>query len=294
MPTEDEFIKEISRFFPPASSDLLVGPGDDTAIIQSPNPPACQVLTTDVCIENQHFYRSHSPLAIGHKILARNISDFAAMAATPRFALITIAIPKDLPVNFASEIIRGISKTADQYDITIAGGETSRSSQEIFISIALFGDVAPERYILRSTAKPEDILLVTGTLGNSIQEKHLTFSPRLQEAHWLAQNFLPTAMMDLSDGLASDLPRLADASNLGFSVNLDALPCSPGATTQMALEDGEDYELLFTISPDQLSPLLTAWKTVFPDLPLTPIGNILASPSTRTPLGSGFDHLKKP
>ena len=179
--------------------------------------------------------------------------------------------------------------------MSIVGGETSRTDGPLFISnVALTGTVARGRCVLRSGGKPGDALYVTGRLGGSRAAKHLDFTPRLEAARWLAANFRPHAMMDLSDGLAADLPRLAQASSRlpGFALCEENLPRTRGCTVAQALNDGEDYELLFAIGPRAARQLEPSWRKQFPKLPLTRIGVLTRStinhqPSTR----HGFDHF---
>ncbi|MEI6178394.1 MAG: AIR synthase-related protein, partial [Verrucomicrobiota bacterium] len=150
------------------------------------------------------------------------------------------------------------------------------------------GSAHRSHLVLRSTAKPGQILLVTGSLGGSFHGKHLDFTPRLKESDWLVSNFKPTAMMDLSDGLARDLPRLAAASGCGFVLAEGALPRTPGCTIAQALGDGEDYELLMAMEAERVVGLLAEWRAEFPGLPLTVIGR-LVEPGGGTTLVGGWD-----
>ncbi|MGL5016869.1 MAG: thiamine-phosphate kinase, partial [Luteolibacter sp.] len=161
------------------------------------------------------------------------------------------------------------------------------------ISIAATGSVLRRHLVLRSTAQAGDALFVTGTLGGSIAGKHLDFTPRLREASWLVAEFKPTAMMDLSDGLAKDLPRLAAASRCGFQIDRSALPLSPGCTPAQALGDGEDYEILFTLEAGRAAALLAAWSHRFPALPLTRIGQLVAEAAGES-LAGGWEHFSMP
>ena len=159
------------------------------------------------------------------------------------------------------------------------------------ISVALTGTVARKHCCLRSGGRPGDALFVTGRLGGSLSGKHLRFEPRLAEATWLASNFKPRAMMDLSDGLAADLPRLAEASGCGFEIDPASVPRTRSCSIEAALTDGEDYELLFAIPPSKATALTAAWSKKFPKLPLARIGT-LAKPGTATPdLRGGWTHF---
>jgi thiamine-monophosphate kinase len=158
------------------------------------------------------------------------------------------------------------------------------------ISVAATGSVRREHLVLRSTARPGQILLVTGTLGGSLAGKHLSFTPRIREASWLVRHHKPAAMMDISDGLAKDLPRLALASGCGFVLDRDSLPLSPGSTIAQALGDGEDFELLVAMDPDRVPALLEDWRAEFPNLPLSLIG-MLSAPDTGDTLTGGWEHF---
>ena len=159
------------------------------------------------------------------------------------------------------------------------------------ISVSLCGSVERGRCILRSGGKPGDALFVTGRLGGSIRGKHLRFEPRLAEGRWLASNFKPRAMMDLSDGLAADLPRLAEASGCGFSIDPDAIPRSRGCTTAEALSDGEDYELLFALPRNRATALGRDWPGAFPKLDLTRIGSLAPRGIAEPDLRGGWKHF---
>ena len=175
----------------------------------------------------------------------------------------------------------------------LAGGETSRvpEGSAAVISIAATGSVAREQLTLRSTAKPGDMLLVTGTLGGSFQTgKHLDFTPRIKEADWLVSKYKPTAMMDISDGLAKDLPRMADSSGCGFVLERGALPVTAGCDSAQALNDGEDFELLLAMEPAKLPGLLENWRVAFPNLPLTVIGRMVEAGEGEQ-LSGGWDHF---
>jgi thiamine-monophosphate kinase len=155
------------------------------------------------------------------------------------------------------------------------------------VSVAGKGRVARANLVTRSGGRPGDDIYVTGRLGGSIHGKHLDFTPRLREAAWLVNNRRITAMMDLSDGLAKDLPRLAQMSGVGFELNRDSLPCSEGSTLEQAIGDGEDYELLFT-SSDDFKP---AWRKKFPELEITRIGTLLKGAGDS--IEGGWDHFQR-
>ena len=213
--------------------------GDDCAVL-----PGGGLLTCDPVIEGIHFAPGTSAYRVGWKAMARNLSDIAAMAGTPRYAVISLGLRKNTPVRYVTELYRGLRAVAVKFGCEIVGGDTAHITGSQFIVVTLLGHA--RRPILRSGAKPGDTVFVTGKLGGSLASgKHLTFTPRIREAQWLAKNFRIHAMMDISDGLASDLYRLVESSRVGFDISSAKIPGRlPGALT-----DGEDFELLFTVSP---------------------------------------------
>lgn len=276
----------LARLGPCEARRVVLGPGDDCAVVK--RGKVLELLKTDCVVEGIHFLRNQPAQWIGWKALCRNISDVAAMGGIPKEALITVAAPADLDLRFLEDCFTGIRKAARKYDVAVVGGETSRSPGPIFISVALTGEVESRNLVKRSGGRAGDLLLVTGTLGGSIHGKHLKFEPRVAEARWLASHFPLHAMMDLSDGLGQDLPRLAEASGCGFALAMDAIPISRAAKgIQEAISDGEDYELLFAVSPATAKKILKQWAF---DLPLTVIGQ-LTRRSTKTKLSHGHDHF---
>src|SRR5206468_9349434 len=156
--------------------------------------------------------------------MMRPLSDFAAASAVPRFALITLIAPQKTAVAWLRELYRGLRKSADRFDVSIVGGETSSTPGPIAVSVSVIGFVERNRAVSRRGGKPGDDLFVTGRLGGALKQKHLKFIPRIAESRWLTRNFSIHAMMDLSDGLGSDLPRLARASKIGFDIEFERLP----------------------------------------------------------------------
>lgn len=290
---EDALIERLVGLVP-RDPHPAAGPGDDCAAVDpGPQSPTLLLLKTDAIVEHIHFLPDAPARSVGWKAAARVISDFAAMGGQPVHFLITLALAPETPVVWAEELYRGIGDCLKKFGGTLAGGETSSvpSGSAAVISIAATGSVLRENLVLRSTARPGDLLLVTGSLGGSLAGKHLAFVPRLEETHWLLAHFKPTAMMDLSDGLAIDLPRLAAASGCGFSLDESALPRNPACTPAQAMGDGEDYEMLFTLEPGQVPALRTAWAEKFPQLPLSLIGEML-SPGSQTALPGGWEHFR--
>jgi thiamine-monophosphate kinase len=257
-----------------AGRGIVLGPGDDCALVDSGKPGLLDVLKTDCLVEEIHFAKKTPPELVGWKAMARPLSDFAAMSAVPQFALVTLIVPSDREISWVQRLYRGIEKAARRFDASVVGGETSDIRGPAVISLSVTGFVEKKRWVGRGGGQAGDDLFVTGRLGGSLRGQHLRFIPRIAESRWLTQNFPVHAMMDLSDGLGTDLPRLAHASGLGFEVDEAALPRNRGCTITQAISDGEDYELLFAISPKNSSSLLSRWPKKFPRVRLTRIGRL--------------------
>ena len=270
----------------PLGKNVLVGPGDDCAVIENQTLGTYTLIKTDTVVEGVHYLKNADPYWVGWKAVARVVSDFAAMAGQPDSLVVAIAMQDTTEVSYLTEIYKGIQACAKAYNFSIVGGETSSSPVNI---ITVSGTGYTDKYVTRSGAKKNNNIYVTGKLGGSIRGKHLTFLPRVQEASWLSNNTSLTAMMDLSDGLAKDLPRLADSSGVGFFIEADKLPCNESISPQQALSDGEDYELLFTTSAPLKEKQLQQWNIAFPDLALTQIGHI--TDTDRTHLTGGWTHF---
>lgn len=273
---------------------VIVAAGDDCAIVKSDGRGKLQLLKTDCLVENIHFTKKNRPELIGWKAMARPLSDFAAMSGMPQFALVTLVLPPDKTLAWVKKIYRGIDKAARAFEVAVVGGETSRIKGPAVISISVTGFVEKQRWVGRAGGKANDDLFVTGRLGGSLRGRHLEFVPRIVESRWLTKNFRINAMMDLSDGLGADLPRLAQASRVGFEVDEAALPLNPGCTRTQAISDGEDYELLFAISPRHSARLLKSWRQKFPKLVLTRIGKLNSKFGIRnSKFPGGYVHFKK-
>ena len=267
---------------------MLTGPGDDCAVVPR-NAQWDTLLKTDVDVEAVHFTRDTEPERVGHKALARAVSDIAAMGGIPEYALITLLMHPERTVEYAEGIYRGINRLASRCGISVAGGETSSLPYDgIVINVALTGRVERGRAILRSGGRVGDIICVTGPLGGSFPSgHHLDFEPRLELArHFMAHGPVPTAMMDLSDGLAVDLPRLAAACGCGFTLDYSAIPCNPGCSTEQAIGDGEDYELLLTLAPADFEAL----SHLDIPSPLFVIGTL--STNAENSLSRGWQHFR--
>lgn len=294
---ENALVQRLIRRLPLGAS-VRVGPGDDCAVTGSARQPRWQLLKTDAVLEGIHFLPEEDLKRVGWKALCRAISDIAAMGGMPEHALITVAAASTLEVERLEHLYQGLRRAARRFGVSVVGGETARSPGPLFINVALTGWVERGRCILRSGGRPGDLLYVTGKLGGSIAGKHLDFMPRLAEARWLTANFPLHAMMDLSDGLGADLPRLAAASRCGYAIDAP-LPAHKGQTPENALHDGEDYELLFALAPRHGARLEKTWRNQFPRLPLSRIGRLTQPPPRSAPHPKdspdlsrhGFDHF---
>jgi thiamine-monophosphate kinase len=210
----------------------------------------------------------------------------------PHFALVTLIAPPARAARWAREVYRGLQRAADRFEVAIVGGETSSTTGPAVISISALGSVEKDRWVSRAGGKAGDALFVTGKLGGSIRKKHLNFVPRIKEARWLTANFSIHAMLDLSDGLGADLPRLALASGVGFAIDEQALPRTRGCSIAEAINDGEDYELVFALSPNDAASLQRNWCKKFPRLALTRIGRLKRKSATgNQQLGHGYVHF---
>ena len=282
---EFDLIHRLTRALP-TNPSVVVGAGDDCAVLDAGVPNRLLLFKTDAVVEGVHFTPETAPEKIGHKALGRCLSDIAAMAGTPSAALVTIALPPDFSPDFVEAIYTGLNALARRHQVAIVGGETTTNPGGILISVALLGWVPRGKGALRSGAEAGDAIFVTGELGGSLAGKHLEFEPRLAEARWLAQEFSLHAMLDVSDGLAGDLRHILTASRVGAELLATAIPISrearraakaaPSSKPPLlaALTDGEDFELLFTVASRDAVPVLDAWKQQFPGLPLTCIGKI--------------------
>ena len=307
---EFALIQRLTRSLP-TNPSVVVGAGDDCAVLDAGVPDRLLLFKTDAIVEGVHFGSDAPPEKIGHKALGRCLSDIAAMAGTPTAALITIGLPRDFNPEVVEAIYTGMNALARRYQVAIVGGETTTSPERIFISVALLGWVARGKNVLRSGAEAGDAIFVTGELGGSLAGKHLEFEPRLAEARWLAQHFSLHAMLDISDGLAGDLRHILAASRVGAELLATSIPISREARLAAkasssakpallaALSDGEDFELLFSVAARDAVPLLDAWRKEFPKLPLTCIGKIKAGEgvtirdknSVRPLTAHGYEHF---
>ncbi len=290
---EDDLVARLVSGLP-QGPDVVVGPGDDCAVVRAAG--GLQLLKTDCVIEGVHFRPEDAPDRVGWKALARAISDVAACGGEPDSALVTVAVPGDRTVAWLGGLYRGITRVAEEFGVSVVGGETARSMSGVFVSVALTGRVERERLALRSGGRAGDFLYVTGRLGGSFDSgRHLDFRPRVGEAKWLTERFDVRAMMDLSDGIGSDLPRLARASGVGFRVNQESLPLHEECSVMQAMSDGEDYELLFAVGADTGESLERDWVSgsgIEPGVELTRIGELVSSDEGEEITG-GWRHFRK-
>ncbi len=299
---EFDLIALLSRSLP-ANDSVIAGAGDDCAVLDLGPGDRWVLFKTDAVVEGVHFTTETPPEQIGHKALARCLSDIAAMAGTPVAALVTLALPREPDVKRVEAIYAGMNALAQQHGVAIVGGETTTNPERLLISIALLGTVRKDKCLLRSGAKAGDAIFVSGELGGSLAGKHVEFEPRLAEARWLAEHFSIHAMIDLSDGLAGDLRHILKASGVGAELHSNAIPISRAAKLQAraessakppllaALTDGEDFELLFTVASRDAVAALDGWKKAFPDVRLTCVGKVTATPGLTLRDRSGVNPL---
>lgn len=288
---EDQLLQKIARHLP-LNRFVLAGVGDDCAVTQSGASGNLLLLKTDCVVEGVHFESSAPSSAVGWKAMARPLSDFAAMSGLPEFALVTLLAPTTTSVKWVMQAYRGLVKAARLFDVAIVGGETSRIDGPLVISVSIAGSVEKSRWVSRRGGQPGDELFVSGLLGGSIRGKHLRFVPRIAEARWLTENFRISAMIDLSDGLGADLPRLARASGLAFELDESAVPRTRGCTVEEAISDGEDYELLFAIGAQDAGKLISRWRKKFPKLRLTCIGRLIEGGPGNDQHLAGYVHFQ--
>jgi thiamine-monophosphate kinase len=258
---------------------VKVGIGDDAAVLQ-PAPGREVLIATDMLMEGTDFlFPAASPHQVGRKALAVNLSDIAAMCGRPTAAFVSVALPIDRGSAFARDVHAGLLDLADEYDVVVAGGDTNSWHGPLVINVAVVGEPFGAQAVTRSGARPGDWVFVTGSLGGSISGRHLTFEPRIREAMQLAALVELHAMIDVSDGLAADLHHLLDKSQVGAILDADAIPISQAARQfnddrhpfQHALADGEDFELIFTVSAEDGLRLNAEWQD---PTPITRIGQI--------------------
>lgn len=297
----------------PSNDQVVRGAGDDCAVLDFGLQHELILFKTDAVVEDVHFTKETPPEKIGRKALARALSDIAAAGGKPSSCLVTMGLPKNFEPGYVMAFYDGLNKMAREYNVSVSGGETTRTAGPMFFSVAVLGTVRRSRVISRAGAKVGDAIFVSGELGGSIAGKHLEFEPRLKEAQYLTEHFNIHAMMDLSDGLAGDLRHILNASAVGADLFGDAIPITRAVKLKArnessakppllaALTDGEDYELLFTVAARSAVAVLDGWKARFPETKLTCIGKISAQAGLRVrdKLGvrelppHGYTHFQK-
>jgi thiamine-monophosphate kinase len=319
-------INQIRRWMTPSDPALLQGIGDDVAVIEMRGKVL--LVTTDILIEGIHFDRAWiDPYRLGKKALMVNLSDIAAMGGVPKYFLISLGLPKNLSLSFISLFYRGLKEGTKRFQVDLIGGDTSLS-QKIVINICLLGEGKRGELLFRRGVKVGNDLFVSGTLGNAalglkilqkeglvgrpkgLIEKHLSPSPRIELGQALARHRLATAMIDVSDGLLIDTTHLLEESGVGARIWEDRIPLSRSYRKwihsyskdfyQVALTGGEDYELLFTASPEKKKKISTL--ALSSKIPITWIGEILPQKEgfhiirrdgkEYSPGRLGFEHFK--
>ncbi len=319
---EDSILKKISErtsitMGRTAREALVQGIGDDAALFQ-PHTGRQTILSCDWFLEGTHFLRDkHPPDSVGWKCLARALSDFAAMGGKPRCFLLSFALPASLTGRWLNEFLLGLRRASAKFQCPLVGGD-STCRKEILINVTVVGEVQAGRAVLRSGARPGDLLYVSGRLGeaemglrllkrgkgpasrkNPLTKKHLYPEPRLALGQWLAANGLATAMMDLSDGLSTDLPRLCASSGVGARVIAAKIPTvqfsarhfkSRADPLDLALCGGDDYELLFAVPQRRTKFLSRSFRSI----PLTPIGVVTSGKQILLADEHGREHSLHP
>jgi len=313
--SEDELIAAIRKVLSGAGPDVVVGPGDDAAVLARPSGEL--VLSADVLVEGVHFDLAiTSARDLGYKAIAVNVSDLAAMAASPRSALVTLALPVSTEDAWVMELFGGMREACDEHALWLVGGDLSRGPA-VSISVSVTGEVAPGRAITRAGAQVGDTVVVTGRLGASAAGLRIALEGRAPSTDLdralLRAHFRPvarvgegaalaaagaTAMMDVSDGLALDLSRLCAASGVGARLVVEDLPLAEGATLDDALGGGEDYELIATLPNAGAVRAARAALTETFGVPLSAIGEIMPEGLTAVTAGreapleaKGWDHF---
>lgn len=298
----------------PTNENTVIGAGDDCAAVRLPAGEETLLLKTDAVVEGVHFTRNDSMQLVGRKALARCLSDVASMGGRPDSALVSLGLPSNRDGAFLREVYLGLRFLAEKFGVAVVGGETTRCPGAFFLSITLTGYADSQGGVSRSGARIGDAIFVSGRLGGSQSGRHLNFEPRVNEALWLTKHFRPHAMIDLSDGLASDLKILLRASKVGAWIDEAFIPVSDEAKHRFhdrvsekppllaALTDGEDFELLFTLAPEIAVSVKEDWQVQFPKTPLSLIGRVESGSQLRLKRNNGicslealhgYDHFQK-
>jgi thiamine-monophosphate kinase len=322
--SEAELIERITCLLPPPPDWLVVGIGDDAAVV-APARNRLEVLTVDAIVEGVHFDRRFTPPdAIGHRALAVNLSDLAAMGAEPRLALLSLALPADLVCEEFDRMIGALTALARQHRVHVVGGNLTRSPGPLMIDVTLSGIVKPRQWLTRGGARPGDHLYLTGSIGaataglqmlgghdaarsDACVKRYLFPEPRTRVGLLLGRNRAATACVDLSDGLADAVRRLAEASGVGAAIDATAVPVEPDASKWFsdrgneplaaAMSGGDDYELLFAVRPRLRGRVAAVLR--HGHAPITRIGVctddravVVQRGSAREPITGGYTHFR--
>ena len=306
MPLNEKFlIQYLRRAVSAREEHAGQGIGDDCAVLAIPRGHEALV-TTDFSLEGVHFRRDwHPPDSVGHRCLARGLSDIAAMGGIPRAAFLSLALPAELPQEWVDRFVAGLLNLAARFSVHLTGGDTAQSPVGVLADIIVLGSVPAGQAILRSGARAGDFIYVTGTLGSSVAAlnqlrdgeklrpksymKHFYPEPRLAVGKFLREKKLASAMIDVSDGLSTDLGHICEESGTGAVVSAEALPVIPGKEgLALALHGGDEYELLFTAHPSRRIPKQIAGVTV------TRIGEITSGRQVTLAATGGKTALLRP
>ncbi len=300
---EREIIKILTADLP-TNENTVIGAGDDCAAVRLPAGEETLLLKTDAVVEGVHFTRNDPPRLVGRKALARCLSDVASMGGRPDSALISLGLPSNRDGAFLREVYFGLRSLAEKFGVAVVGGETTRCPGAFFLSVTLTGYADSQGGVRRSGARVGDAIFVSGLLGGSQSGRHLNFEPRVNEALWLTEHFRPHAMIDVSDGLASDLKILLRASEVGAWIDEAFIPVSGEAKRRFrdrvsekppllaALTDGEDFELLFTLASEIAVAGKDEWQAQFPKTPLSLIGRVESGSQLRLKRNKGIQSLE--
>lgn len=307
---EFALVRKIAARLPHYRDDVRAAVGDDVAVLGL-DPETCALATCDIQVEGVHFWRELiTPLQLGRRAVAINLSDIAAKGGTPEHLLISLALPADLEVSWVEGLYGGLAEEASRHGVDIVGGNLSRTAGPIVVDVFLMGKVKVEEVLFRSGARPGDVVLVTGWLGEAaaglsllkggpggvaeewkhLLEAYLTPTPRVSEGRAIAESGRATAMIDLSDGLSSDVGHICEQSWVGVRLFVERLPIADDVRHvaeangregwALALEGGEDYELCLTV-PAGMEEELAAQVREQTGTQLTCVGEILKQEAGR-------------